>query len=124
MVSNAFTYGSIDPTFAKTLIAPIPKIYISHGFKDFRPISLCNVLLKTISKVLVKHIRPLVEFIGPLHVSFIPHKRTSDNAIIAQEIVHHMHKKKKLRKVFYYLRRTLRRHVIRWIGSRYATNFL
>ena len=125
MVLDAFASSRIDPNLAETMIVPIPKVDIPQSFIDFRPISLCNVLLKTISKVIVGLIRPFLnDFIGPFHSSFIPNRGTSDNAIIAQEIVHHMHKKKKLRKVFYYLRRTLRRHVIRWIGSRYATNFL
>ena len=33
--------------------------------------------------------------IGPLQRSFIPGRRTSDNTIIAQVIVHHLQKKKK-----------------------------
>lgn len=52
-------------------------------------------MLKVISKVLVGRIRPhLEEIIGPLQSSFIPKRGTCDNALIAQEIVHHMHKKK------------------------------
>lgn len=95
LVSNAFIYGAIDASIAETLIVPIPKIAEPTSLKDFRPISLCNVLLKIISKVLVRRIRPhLDSFIGPLQSSFIPNRGTSDNAIIAQQIVHHMHKKK------------------------------
>lgn len=51
--------------------------------------------MKLITKVLVNKIRPhLDNLIGPLQSSFIPKRGTSDNAVIAHEIVHHMHKKK------------------------------
>jgi len=66
MVSDAFASGSIDPNLAETMIVPILKVDIPQSFKDFHPISLCNVLLKTISKVIVSRIRPFLnDFIGP-----------------------------------------------------------
>lgn len=95
MVSSAFATGYFDPSLAATMILPIPKVDTPNSFKDFRPISLCNVLFKCISKVLVNRIRPhLDKIISPLQSSFIPKRGTSDNAMITQEIVHHMHKKK------------------------------
>lgn len=74
---------------------PIPKIDEPVTLRDFRPISLCNVLLKLISKVLVRKIRPFLDdLIGPLQSSFIPNRGPADNALITQELVHYMHKKK------------------------------
>ena len=53
-------------------------------------------MLKLISKVLVNRLRPyLSDLIGPLQSSFIPGRGTSDNAIIAQEMIHYMRKEKK-----------------------------
>lgn len=84
LVSKAFSLGRIDHQLAETLIVPIPKIDEPTSLKDFRPISLCNMLLKLISKIIVKRIRPyLDDFIGPLQSSFIPKRGTSDNALIA-----------------------------------------
>lgn len=95
LVSKTFVSGSIDPHLAETLIVPIPKVDDPTSLKDFRPVSLCNMMLKLISKILVKRIRPyLDEFIRPLQSSFIPNSGTSDNTLIAQEIVHFMHRKK------------------------------
>ncbi|RHN49913.1 putative reverse transcriptase domain-containing protein [Medicago truncatula] len=93
---GAFSSGVIDHTLVETLVVLILKIDIAKSFKEFRPIGLCNVLLKTISKVLVRRIiRPFLDdFIGPLHSSFIPNRGTSDNTIIAQEISHCMRRKK------------------------------
>lgn len=62
--------------------------------KDFGPISFCSVFLKPISKIMVRKIRPYLDNpIGPLQSSFIPNQGIVDNALIAQEIVHFVHKK-------------------------------
>ena len=78
MVSSAFSFGSFDPTLlAETLTVSIPLVDAPMSLKDFRPISLCNVLFKVISKVLVNRIRPhLDQLIGPLQSSFIPKRDT------------------------------------------------
>ena len=71
MVAIAFATGTFDTSLTKTIIVSILKVYVPMTFKDFRHISLCNVLFKAIPKVL-----------------------------ITQEIVHQMHKKKKGKKGF------------------------
>lgn len=62
LVDKGFSSGSIDHNLVETLIVPIPKVNIEPtSLKDFRPISLCNVLLKIISKILVKRIKPYLD---------------------------------------------------------------
>jgi len=69
----------------------ILKVDAPLRFKDFRPISLCNVILKLLSKVLVQCIRLFLnELIGPMQSSFILGRGMSNNAIVAQEVVHHV----------------------------------
>ena len=60
VVQNAFSFGIIDPRLAKTLIVLIPKADHPKHLKEFRTISLCNVLYKIITKVLVNRIRPFL----------------------------------------------------------------
>lgn len=62
---------------------------------QFRPIALCNVIIKLISKILSNR-RQLVmpTLTGLCQSSFIPGRLVTDNIIIAQEIVHSLRQKR------------------------------
>ena len=50
-----------------------PKVTCPTRFQELRPISLCNVVLKVITKVLVHHIWPFLDdIIRPFKRSFLP----------------------------------------------------
>lgn len=75
------------------LVVLIPKVDHPNSIKEFRPISLCNVTYKIITKVLVSRIRPFLNhIIGPMQSSFLPGRGTMDNVFVAQEVVHYMSK--------------------------------
>nr|KYP49326.1 LINE-1 reverse transcriptase isogeny [Cajanus cajan] len=59
-VASAFENGRIDAHVTETLLVLIPKGDHPRTFKDFRPISLCNVVYKLVSKVLVNRLRPFL----------------------------------------------------------------
>lgn len=48
------------PEINETCIVLIPKVTTSINMGQFRPISLCNVLYKSISKVLVNHFQQVL----------------------------------------------------------------
>lgn len=72
-----------------TVIVLIPKSNDPQSLKDFRPISLCNVIYKVISKCLVNRLRPFLdELISETQSAFIPGRMITDNALIAFECFH------------------------------------
>lgn len=87
-VKKCFETNSMPMDINKTHIALIPKCDSPDNMKKFRPISLCNISYKIITKLIVARLRPLLsKIIGPFQSSFIPRGTTTDNIIITQEIV-------------------------------------
>lgn len=96
LVSPAFQIGSFDPNISDTLIALIRKTDPRQTYKDFRPISLCNIIYKIITKVLVHCLRLILDtIIGPYQSGFLQGRGTFDNSIVLQEIVHFMRRFKR-----------------------------
>ncbi|XP_061347977.1 uncharacterized protein LOC133293425 [Gastrolobium bilobum] len=61
------------------------------SIRKLRPISLCNVVLKAITKIMANRLKPrLGNLIMPNQCGFIKGRHNSNNIIIAQEVMHSM----------------------------------
>ena len=60
---SCLNFGSILKSINHTFISLIPKVQNLERVSKFRPISLCNVLYKIISKVIVNRLKPLLNAI-------------------------------------------------------------
>ncbi|KAF9600759.1 hypothetical protein IFM89_012203 [Coptis chinensis] len=79
-----------------TNIVLIPKTKNPEQPTHFRPISLCNVAYKILSKVIVNRLQPLLnKIIGPFQSAFIPDRCIHDNILIANELFHHLNTRNK-----------------------------
>jgi len=76
-------------SWGKTFIALIPKKDNPCSIFDFKPISLCNVCFKIISKILANRLKlVLPNLIGYEQVGFVSGRYPFGNIIALQEVVH------------------------------------
>ncbi|XP_019189720.1 PREDICTED: uncharacterized protein LOC109184127 [Ipomoea nil] len=95
LVRDAFTTGRIPEGVNDTLLVLIPKVTTPETVKQFRPISLCNVSYKVITKTITNRLKfILLKIIGPFQSSFVPGRQITDNILVYQEVMHSMRIKK------------------------------
>ena len=94
-VKKIFTERRMPSYLNQTLIALIPKIQGPETLGNYRPISLCNSVYKLVTKIIVTRLRTYLEkLISPLQTAFVPGRKGIDNAIIAQEVIHTIGRKR------------------------------
>ncbi|KAL4392029.1 hypothetical protein AHAS_Ahas03G0304200 [Arachis hypogaea] len=73
------------------LITIIPKNPAPKNFSHFRPISLCNVCYKVITKIVASRLKNFIPtLIANTQSSFVPGRVSADNILVVQEVVHTM----------------------------------
>ena len=96
VVLDFLNNGVMLPDLNHTNIVLIPKVKNPENMSEYKPISLCNVVYKIISKALanrLKQVRP--DIISPTQSAFVPGRLITDNVIVAYEALHSMHIRKK-----------------------------
>ena len=89
MVNNFLVSGEMDPRLNITHICMIPKTERPTRMTELRPISLCNVGYKIISKVLCQRLKLyLPSLVSETQSAFVAGRLISDNILIAQEMFH------------------------------------
>ena len=88
-VTSFFCIRSMPREVNSSLIVLIPKISNPTFVQHFKPISLCNMVYKIISKILVsKPISHFDKIISPVQLAIIPNRWIVENQVIVQEIIH------------------------------------
>ena len=86
---NFFQNNSLPINQNHSFIALVPKLSGTHIANQFRPISLCNIVYKIISKILASRLKVhLHKIISPLQSAFVPSRNMQDNIIFAHEFLH------------------------------------
>ncbi|KAG6491492.1 hypothetical protein ZIOFF_052843 [Zingiber officinale] len=88
-VLDFFRGAELPRGMASTTIVLIPKVDSAQRWRDFRPISLCNVSYKIISKLMAQRMASVLgKVISPAQSGFVPWRLISDNILMAQELDH------------------------------------
>lgn len=80
----------------RTILVLIPKMPAPSIITQFYPISLCSVVYKAITKVVVNGLKPFLDsIVAPTQYNFVLGPLIIDNIIIAQEVINSMRKKER-----------------------------
>jgi hypothetical protein len=87
--------GSIPAGWNETVIVLIPKIKNPERIKDLRPISLCNLVFKIVSKVIACRLKEVLDdIISQSQSAFVAGRLITDNILLAYETTHFMRMRK------------------------------
>lgn len=89
VVTSFFVDGRLPKEDNSSLIVLILETSSPSFVNNYRPISLCNVVYKIISKLLVSKLRPLLyKIISPCQSAFIPRRWIIENQVVVHEFLH------------------------------------
>lgn len=84
MVHSFFMTGEMEPNINHTNICLIPKF-----MSDYRPIDLCLVAYKLISKILCLRLQRCMDvIISDSQAAFVPDRQILNNILVAHELMH------------------------------------
>uniref|UniRef100_A0A8I6XX79 Reverse transcriptase domain-containing protein n=1 Tax=Hordeum vulgare subsp. vulgare TaxID=112509 RepID=A0A8I6XX79_HORVV len=87
--------GEMPESWNDTCVVLIPKVSNPEKMKDLRPISLCNVIYKLVSKVIANRLKQILpEVIASNQSAFVPGRLIIDNILLAYEVTHFMQNKR------------------------------
>lgn len=95
LVDDFFNHNLSLREINHTNIALIPKVNVPETVAHFRPISLCNVTYKIITKIVINRLKPVIsKCISQNLGAFAPGRSIFDNILIAHELFHDFKRKK------------------------------
>lgn len=89
VVEESRTLRWMYPGMNATFIALIPKAEESNTLDKYRPIALCNIVYKIVSKVVALRLKPMLPLIiSPEQSGYVEGRQITDGIILTHEIIH------------------------------------
>ena len=99
-LNSCLDEGNFPEDINKSYLCLIPKKEAPSSINDFRPIGLCNTVLKLLTKSIASRIRGLMpKLINPLQTSFVKDRTIDENIIIIKEVAHLFNRVKRGRNI-------------------------
>jgi len=90
-IQRFFSSDVLPANINHTHVRLIPKITSPRRVSDFRPIALCSVYYKIVSKLLSKRLQPVLQhIISDNQSAFVSQRAISDNVLITHETLHYL----------------------------------
>jgi hypothetical protein len=81
--------GQILRALNSTFLALIPKEGQAHHPQQYRPIALCNLIYKLLTKVIASRLKPILPtIISPEQSGYVEGRQIMDSIILAHEVIH------------------------------------
>lgn len=94
-VQDFFQGGTLTRAVNHTFLTLIPKRAAANKVEQFRPISLCNVFYKVITKILALRFKSVLnEIIHASQIAFIPTRSILDNVLMNHEVMMYLNSRK------------------------------
>lgn len=94
-IQEVFRLGTVPFHINKSFLVLIPMIEGAATFGNFRLISLCNFIIKIISKILTLRLEHIIsKIVSPHQRAFVKGRWIAENSVIAQEALHKVRKHK------------------------------
>ncbi|XP_074304710.1 uncharacterized protein LOC141639512 [Silene latifolia] len=95
-VLSILNSGMVLREVNKTFIALIPKCDNPEEVKDYRPISLCNVFMRVVTKCITNRMTKIMGYlVGNFQNAFIAGRSITDNILLAHEAIFKINSQKK-----------------------------
>lgn len=94
-VTEFFENGRLLKQLNHSIIALIPKVDHARKVGEFRPISLCNVVYKAISKILASRLSGVLPLlVDEAQAGFVQGRVMAENILLLQELIRHYGRKR------------------------------
>ncbi|KAF3778438.1 Transposon TX1 uncharacterized protein [Nymphaea thermarum] len=88
-VMDSFKTGKLERKIHRTHLVLVPEKQDAVSITEFRPIAQCNVIYKTISKIMVNRMKGVVgRIVNADQGAFIPRRVIQDQLLLVHELMH------------------------------------
>jgi hypothetical protein len=95
IIEDSRRSGQVLQALNATFLTLIPKENHTTSPSHFRPIALCNVIYKLLTKIIATRLKPILPFIISQEQSgYVEGRQILDSVILAHEVIHSLHSTK------------------------------